>query len=134
MLFRSDEIKVGIRLQVTPHINQDEYITMEILPTVSTITGYTGPNNERPILAERSAETTVMIKNGETVIIGGLIKENNIKTVKKVPILGDLPVIKYLFQHKVDTKERTELLVFITPNLMKSGRIGGAAAEETETN
>ncbi|MCK4248604.1 MAG: type II and III secretion system protein, partial [Candidatus Omnitrophica bacterium] len=129
-----EEIQVGIRLTVTPHINQDGFILMEIVPTVSSITGFTGPNNERPITSQRTAQTTVMIKNGETVMIGGLIKENNVKTEKKVPILGDLPVIKYLFKHKVDTKQRTELLVFITPNLMKSGRIGGAVAAETETN
>ncbi|MDD5595328.1 MAG: hypothetical protein PHY94_03675, partial [Candidatus Omnitrophica bacterium] len=67
----------------------------------------------------RNAETNVMIKDGQTLVIGGLISENKIKYNKKVPILGDIPGLKYFFSKKEDTINRTELLIFITPHIVK---------------
>jgi type IV pilus assembly protein PilQ len=116
-----DEKKVGIELTVTPNVNEQNYITLNIKPAVNEITSWTGPNNERPIISTRSAETKVMIKDGQTLVTAGLISEKKIKYKKKVPILGDIPVLDFFFSKKEDTVEKTELLIFITPRIVKEG-------------
>lgn len=93
-----EEIDIAISLRVLPRVNPDRYITMSVEPIVEAITGYTGPDGDRPIVASRSAKTQVMIKDGETIAIGGLIKEDKFDTFKKVPILGDIPLVGRLFQ------------------------------------
>jgi type II secretory pathway component GspD/PulD (secretin) len=109
---------VGITLIVTPTINEQGYVTLKINPKVEDIIGSTGPNGERPVIATRSAETTVMIKDGRTLVIGGLISENKLKIKKGIPFLGSLPVLDLFFGNKQDTLSRTELLVFITPHII----------------
>ena len=91
---------------------------MKLYPVVSSIIGYTGPNNERPIISTREAETEVIIKNGETVAIGGLIKEENIDSKKRVPILGSIPVLSFFFKKNEDTKDKTDLLIFVTAHIL----------------
>lgn len=124
--------EVGIRLVVTPNINEMNYITLSIKPNVDEISGYTGPNNERPIISTRSAETKVMIKDGQTLILGGLISETKLKMRKGIPFLKDIPVIKYLFSKKEDTVDRTELLIFITPHIVKNDAFSGEEAAKLE--
>ncbi len=106
-------------MTVTPNINEHDFITLSVKPTIDQITGFTGPNNERPIISTRNAETNVMIKDGQTLVIGGLISENKIKYNKKIPILGDIPGLKYFFSKKEDSINRTELLIFITPHIVR---------------
>jgi len=77
-------------------------------------------DDERPIISTRSAETRVMVKDGETLVIGGLIAETRIKSVTKVPILGDIWLLDYLFSKKTDTLDKTELLIFITPHIVNA--------------
>jgi len=120
--------KIGIGLTVTPNINEEDYVTLIVKPTIDQITGFTGPNNERPIISTRNAQTNVMIKDGETLVIGGLIAEKKIEFEKKVPILGDIPIIKYLFTKKEDSINRTELLIFITPYIVRDSQIGSPTA------
>ena len=120
--------KIGIGLTVTPNINEEDYVTLIVEPTIDQITGFTGPNNERPIISTRNAQTNVMIKDGQTLVIGGLIAEKKIEYEKKVPILGDIPIIKYLFTKKEDSINRTELLIFITPYIIRDSLIGSPTA------
>ncbi|MBL7070040.1 MAG: type IV pilus secretin PilQ [Candidatus Omnitrophica bacterium] len=120
--------KIGIGLTVTPNINEEDYVTLIVEPTIDQITGFTGPNNERPIISTRNAQTNVMIKDGETLVIGGLIAEKKIEFEKKVPILGDIPIIKYLFSKKEHSIDRTELLIFITPYIIRDSTIGSPTA------
>jgi len=120
--------KIGIGLTVTPNINEEDYVTLIVEPTIDQITGFTGPNNERPIISTRNAQTNVMIKDGQTLVIGGLIAEKKIEYEKKVPILGDIPIIKYLFSKKEDSINRTELLIFITPYIVRDSLIGSPTA------
>lgn len=115
--------EIGIRLLVTPNINEQNYITLEVKPSVDEIIDWTGPNNERPIISTRSADTTVMIKESETLVIGGLISETTIKIKKKVPILGDIPLLGLLFSKKEDTTSKTDLLIFITPHIIKEAKL-----------
>ncbi|MDP2940380.1 MAG: hypothetical protein Q8O13_09960 [Candidatus Omnitrophota bacterium] len=111
--------EVGVLLKVTPKIHKDNYVTLTLHPEVSEITGYTGPNNERPIISTREVTTTLRVKDGDTVVIGGLLKDKSITTVTKLPILGDIPFLGFAFKHKSTTKEKTEVLIFLTINIPK---------------
>ncbi len=111
---------VGIILEVTPHINPDGLVTMEVKPEVSDI----APSTESVQITEgvtsptfliNSAETTVAVHNGQTVIIGGLIREVVDKTTSKVPILGDIPLLSWLFRYTEENVNRRELMIFLTP-------------------
>ena len=108
-------LEVGIKLTVTPTINADRQITLKVFPQVSLLSRVTAAG---PVVGTREAQTTVMIKDNETVVIGGLIREEDIKSAAQVPLLGDIPVLGQLFKRKYDSKERSELLVFITPHIV----------------
>ncbi|HEY6572876.1 MAG TPA: secretin N-terminal domain-containing protein, partial [Candidatus Eisenbacteria bacterium] len=113
-----DEKKVGVRLLVTPHVGADSSIVLSVNPEISEILEYRGQFNERPVTATRSASTQVVMKGGETVMIGGLIKEVEVKTVRKVPFLGDIPLLGALFKHTATSKQKVDLMIFITPHLI----------------
>ncbi len=110
------EVPVGIVLLVRPRVNTDGYITLHVHPVVSTITGFT---DGLPQTASREAETTVRVKNGQTIVIGGLIQDQDIRTMSKIPILGDLPIIGSLFKSISKDHRHSEVVVFLTPHLMK---------------
>jgi len=82
------------------------------------VTSFTGANKDIPITASREADTTLVLKDGETFAIGGLIRDEDIKILTKVPLLGDLPLIGWLFKNNTTSTAKTELLVFITPRVM----------------
>jgi len=109
-------VDVGIKLHVTPVINADNKITLEIEPEVSNLISNDAATG--PQIGTRKAKTTVLIRNGETLVIGGLIKEDKINSESKVPFFGDLPILGYLFKNRQDSTKRTELLVFITPTIL----------------
>ncbi|MEA2081798.1 MAG: secretin and TonB N-terminal domain-containing protein [Elusimicrobiota bacterium] len=105
---------VGIQLEVTPTIHSDEYVTLEVKPTVSSYKMSTAG----PIITTRETDTKVMVKSNETVVIGGLINEADLEAVDQMPILGDLPIIGYLFKRHQSSKDRVELLVFLKPVIL----------------
>ncbi len=110
----------GIILDVTPRINDDSTVTLRVVPTVEDIISFTGPaNNQRPITSKRSVETQIRMKDGETMVIGGLIKDNEVKTVRKVWLLGDIPLLGHLFRSNSKQKNQTDLLIMITPNIVR---------------
>ncbi|MDD3374455.1 MAG: secretin N-terminal domain-containing protein [Candidatus Omnitrophica bacterium] len=113
-------IEVGVKLFVTPTIHGDGYVTMKIKPEVSSLTGYvtTSTNNKIPTVETSEAETTVMVKDGVTIIIGGLIKEQDIRTVNKVPLLGDIPFLGPIFRNESKEIEKTEIVIFLTPRII----------------
>lgn len=110
-------VDVGISLEVTPIINDDGYVTMRIKPEISNVarTLVTPTANQIPIVDTTSAETSVMVKDGTTIVIGGLRKNEKVKTVRKVPILGSLPVVGAGFRNTNEDIERIELVLFLTP-------------------
>ena len=118
-------VDVGIQLAVTPTINEDGFVTMKIKPEVSSvIRSLTTPSkNTIPIIDTSEAETTVMVKNGTTIIIAGLRKDENTNANKRVPFFGDIPVLGRAFQNVVTGKKRTELLVLITPHIIEGDRL-----------
>ncbi len=110
--------EVGVILKTTPRINEETgYVTLELNPSVSTITGYvTNENVNAPKTANREVNTTLRVRSGETIVIGGLLKTDDLMALTKIPILGDLPIFgKLLFQFKNHEKRETELVVMITP-------------------
>jgi type II secretory pathway component GspD/PulD (secretin) len=115
-----DEKKVGVRLLVTPRVGADSTLVLTVSPEISEILEYRGQFNERPVTSTRSASTQVVMQSGETVMIGGLIKEVESKVTRKVPFLGDIPLLGALFTHKSSTKQKVDLMIFITPRLIGS--------------
>lgn len=109
---------VGIILRVTPFITSDGLVEMIVAPEISTITEQTIPitdNVNAPVIAKRSAETVVVTGNGKTVVIGGLMERNKTESIRKVPVLGDIPVLGWAFRRKIKEDTKTELLIFLTP-------------------
>ncbi len=127
-LFSYEEKEVNMYLEVIPRINQGDTITLTVHPILEEIVGYVGPSDfPQPIISRREVQTQVMVTDSQTVVIGGLIKETTIETVKKMWLLGDIPLFKYLFRHKQKKKQKTNLLIFITPRIVRAGvNTGGA--------
>ena len=115
---RIEKEEVGVKLRITPLINADGYITTEISPEVSTVIGFTGENSDLPIISTRQATTTVRLKDGNSVVIGGLLSEDKTTTRTKVPILGDIPGLGLLFQHQTITSSKKDLVIEVTPRIL----------------
>lgn len=113
-------IEVGVKLYVTPTIHNDNFITMKIKPEVSSVTSSltTSNNNTIPIVETSEAETTVMVKDRVTIVIGGLIKEETVKTDRQIPVLGDIPLLGKVFKSTNDSKTKTETVIFLTPKII----------------
>lgn len=113
---------VGITLKVIPHIGEGGTVRLEIEQEVSAVLpSVQGVNSADLITSKRSIKTTVLADDGQTIVLGGLIKDDNTKTVSKVPLLGDIPVIGYLFRSTSDKKTKQNLLVFLQPTLLRDG-------------
>ncbi|MBU1925188.1 MAG: type II and III secretion system protein, partial [Candidatus Omnitrophica bacterium] len=109
----------GILMEVTPTINNNGYVTLKIHPEISDKKeeiDFQGASV--PVLTTQTAEATVMIKDGETLAIGGLIKHKKVTTKTKIPFLGDIPILGLLFTHKSEEIAKTDLLIFITPHII----------------
>ncbi len=105
-----------VQLRVKPHIINSEYIMLDVSPKADFQNGFTPDGT--PIISTRKATTVVKIKNGQTIVIGGLIRDSIIQSQTKVPILGDIPLLGLLFKNKKTSKAKTELIVFITPTII----------------
>lgn len=110
-------LDIGIKLTVTPHITKDGFISMEVEIEYSADTG-ADPIGGVPIVDQRKASTNVLVKDGETIVMGGLRRRDVSDSVAKIPILGDIPLIGNLFRKKDKTMTETELVIFITPHLI----------------
>lgn len=113
-------IDVGLQLKVTPSINGERFVTMKIKPEVSAVRRFltTSSGNQVPIVETSSAETTVMVKDGVTIVIAGLMKEERVFGERKLPILGDIPILGLAFRSREDSVVKTELIFFLTPSII----------------
>ena len=129
---------IGIILRVTPFITQDGMVEMIVAPEISTITDERvtiSDGVEAPVFAKRAAETVVVTPHGRTVIIGGLMEKNKIESKRKVPILGDIPILGWAFSRKVQEDTKTELLIFLTPYIVHDPRqLGEMTALESQNS
>ncbi len=111
---------LGIRLSVIPQINSADEIVVIVHPEITNLLGYDEltPDIKAPRFSTREARTQVRIKNGQTIVIGGLIKETIVDTKTKVPILGELPLLDKIFSHTNKTVQKTDLLFFMTVHVL----------------
>lgn len=117
-------VDIGVRLSVIPMINDDGYITIKVKPEISSVIGTvtSSSNNVVPIIDTNSAETTVIAKDGSTIIIGGLGREEKIESSEQVPFLGSIPFLGFFFRNKTQTVEHTELVIMLTPIIFEGDR------------
>ena len=113
-----DRLDVGMKLKFTPHVNPDRQVTMQLAPSIEAIIDKGEAGKFTPTIAKREVTTTVTVPDKATVVISGLIREDRIKTVSRIPILGDIPLLGILFRSTSDQKQRTNLLIFVTPHIV----------------
>jgi type IV pilus assembly protein PilQ len=117
--------KFGNTLVVKPSVNKDNFITLSVKPEISNKVGDTEffpPGATRPVLSpvidSRSLDSNVLIRSGDTLAIGGLLQDEIVKSRTKVPVMGDIPVLGYLFQSRTNVRTKRNLLVFVTPTII----------------
>lgn len=120
--------EVGIELRVLPHLTRDGLIRLMLNPKFSVRTGevvITGISNPipQPIIASRETATNALIQDGQTVVIGGLKKQDVSQQVNKIPLLGDLPLLGFLFRSEGESTINSELVIFITPSIVKNPKL-----------
>ena len=110
---------VGITLTLTPHVNPNNEIQLDLNPCIETVVASTGDAaNYTPTISKREVKTTITVPDRKTVVISGLIREDTAKLQSKVPILGDIPLLGWLFRSSSDVHKRTNLLIFVTPRIV----------------
>jgi type II secretory pathway component GspD/PulD (secretin) len=109
---------VNISLEVTPRINSDGLVSMAIDAQIQAIIGYVGPDADRPIISTRSTNTNVRVADGRTLLIGGLIFDDENNARGKLPLLGSIPILGKLFTTTTKRTDQRELLIFITPSIV----------------
>jgi general secretion pathway protein D len=113
----------GNKLLVRPSVNKDSFITLSVKPEISNKVGdqsfvFAGATVTSPIIDTRTLDSNVLIKSGDTLAIGGLLQDEQTKARNKVPVLGDIPIIGYAFQERLNARVKRNLLVFVTPTIL----------------
>ena len=117
--------EVGIKLDINPTVNTDGFITVKVEPEVSTIFEFIGPDNNIPRVKSRKSSTTIRVKDGESIIIGGLLSNDRKQTLYKFPLLHKLPWIgEKLFTSKNLVERKTDLIIQITPRIVVDNYTG----------
>ena len=123
---------VGIKLSLTPQITSDDNVRLEVNQEISDVVETTTTNEAGPTTNKRSASTTVVVKDRETMVIGGLIRDNVTSSTTKVPLLGDIPIIGWLFKYKTTKVEKVNLMIFITPHIIKTAEESAEMTRQRE--
>jgi general secretion pathway protein D len=127
---------VGVTLKVTPQINNDGFIRMKLDQSVTKMVSQSasidaaGSKVLTPTTLKRTAKTTVVVKSGETVVIGGMIQDDSERGTYKVPLLGDIPLLGWLFKARNTFNKRTNLFIFITPRIIQNAEDAGKIKDE----
>ena len=113
-------VDVGVKLYVTPTIGADGFISMKVRPEVSSViqTYKTAAGNNIPVVETAESETSVLLKDGQTMIIGGLIKDEKNRTVNQIPWIGKIPFLGFFFRNSQDDVQKTELAIFLTCRIL----------------
>lgn len=109
---------VGVILNITPNINEENFVRLKISQEVTKVTS--GAEKATPTTLKRTAKTTVVVKDGETIVIGGLVGDSTDDVTNKVPFLGEIPIIGWLFKAQMVQREKTNLYVFLTPHIVRT--------------
>ncbi len=116
--------KFGNTLLVKPLVNKDNFVTLSVKPEISNKVAdatfqFAGATVASPIIDTRTLDSNVLIKSGDTLAIGGLLQDETTKARTKVPIMGDIPILGYLFQERLNARTKRNLLVFVTPTILE---------------
>ena len=111
---------VGITLKITPQISHERFVRLKIFQEVTKLVKEVGQQSDRPTTLKRTAKTTVTIKDNNTIVIGGLIGEDVTNTEYKVPCLGNIPILGWLFKYQSRSSEKRNLFIFITPHIIEN--------------
>ena len=123
------QLPIGVNFEVTPHVNNAGLITLDLHPQISALKAtITVDNNQLPETSNQEAETNVMVEDGKTLVIGGLITDQTNVVKTKVPVLGDIPWLGNLFKQTNTHKTRSEVLIFMTPHIITVGRDSDSTA------
>ncbi|MEK7850112.1 MAG: secretin N-terminal domain-containing protein [Candidatus Omnitrophota bacterium] len=127
-------VDIGTQLSITPAINEDGYVTMKVKAEISSVSSIliTPTQNKIPIIDTSLAETTVMVKEGTTIIIGGLRKDERTESAKKTPFLSKIPLIGELFKSGTNTIAKTELIIMLTPKIITGDVLVTEAGQKVE--
>lgn len=112
----------GVKLIVTPYLLMDDMIQVDVAAEVSFVSGFIESGASgilNPIISTRNASTVVNVRDGQTFAIGGLISTDEIEVVRKIPILGDVPLLGYLFKTRQITERQSQVIFFVTPRLVR---------------
>lgn len=123
---------IGIILTVTPFITEEGTVELDVAPEISTLTAESvqiSENVQAPTFSKRSAQTRVVVPDGKTVVIGGLMDNQDNVSIKKIPVLGDIPGLGALFRRRRRDNTKTELLIFLTPHVVRNGMEAEAVTE-----
>jgi general secretion pathway protein D len=114
-----ERVDVGIKLKLTPYVIPGGLVQMVLNPSIEAVVDAGSAGTQfTPVIARREVSTTVTVPDGQTIIIAGLTREDKREVVKRVPILGYIPLIGILFRHTAESVERTNLLIFVTPQVV----------------
>ncbi len=113
----------GNTLLVRPAVNKDNFVTLSVKPEISNKVGdatftFAGATVASPVIDKRTLDSNVLIKSGNTLAIGGLLQDEQTKARSKVPVLGDIPILGYAFQERLNARTKRNLLVFVTPTIL----------------
>ncbi|MDO8136739.1 MAG: secretin and TonB N-terminal domain-containing protein [Candidatus Brocadiales bacterium] len=130
----ANPVTIGVTLDVTPQISASGIITMNIHPSITDKTGITKSRfgDEAPILDIREMDTVIRVKDGETIVLGGLMQEKKEVTENRTPALGKIPGLGWLFKDVTSDKKKTDLVIFLTPTVLLGERIEDLSMEEME--
>ncbi|MBN2514490.1 MAG: type II secretion system secretin GspD [Deltaproteobacteria bacterium] len=124
---------VGVTLKITPQISQERFVRLNIFHEITKlVTTATATVTDRPTTLKRTTKTVVSIKDTNTIVIGGLVGEDITNTVYKVPCIGDIPVLGWLFKYRSEVKEKRNLYIFITPHIVENPVEAKAIYEEKQ--
>lgn len=115
--YRLEKIEVGVSMTITPYVAENRDITVVVEPTVSDVVG--SGLEQLPIVSKRSVKTKVVVKDGENIVIGGLVLRNEMTVERKIPLLGSIPVIGFLFGHTRKVVDENEVVIVITPHILE---------------
>lgn len=122
--------KTGVTLNVTPRVNESGLVTLEIKQEVSDAVATTTSGLDAPTIQQRSIESTVAVFNGDTIVLGGLIRNSQFQAESGIPLLKNIPVLGKLFATTTNDIGRTELLVLLTPKVVRNRDESGDITEE----
>jgi general secretion pathway protein D len=119
----------GITLRLTPQITEGEYIKLDIYQEISAVKQNKGQATDL-VTTKRSAKTSVVVKDSDSVVIGGLIQSRDEDNINKIPILGDIPLLGYLFKTKSTSRTKTNLIILLTPRIVRDAADLAAVSEQ----